>query len=114
MFAIACLNPSGQIRAGAVLSALGWNPGDRIAFSVRHGAIVVLPAGHSRRTVGAGRSLVLPVAARRMCAIADRSSVLLVALPVAGLLVIHPIAAIARLLDRRHARILEDRHDHTT
>ena len=107
VFAIARLNPSGQISAGSVVSALGWAPGDRIAFTVRHGAIVVRPTGHGRRSVGAGSSLVLPAAARRMCAIPARSPVLLVALPEAGLLVIHPVATVARLLARRHAQILK-------
>ncbi|MEV0271436.1 hypothetical protein AB0H43_21875 [Hamadaea sp. NPDC050747] len=107
VYAIARLNPSGRISARPALAALDWGPGDAIAIAVRRGAIVVRPAEHTRRTIGAGNSLVLPIAARRMCAIPPGSSVLLVALPDADTLIIHPIAAIARLLARRHARILE-------
>jgi len=107
VFAIAQLNPSGQISAATVLSTLGWTPGDHIAFTVRHGAIVVTRSDHGPRRIGAGGSLVPPVAARRMCAIPARSPVCIVALPEPNLLVIHPIATIARLLARRHAQILE-------
>jgi hypothetical protein len=110
VFSIARLNPSGQISARTVMSALGWVPGDRIAVVVRHGAIVVALSNRGGRTIGADRSIVLPVAARRMCAIADRSAVLLAALPEVGLLVVHPIATITRLLSRRHAKIIGGHH----
>jgi hypothetical protein len=106
-YAIARLNRSGQVSAASVLSALGWAPGDLITVTVRHRAILVRPTGHGRRAVGADSSLVLPAAARRMCAIPAPSAVLLVAMPAADLLVIHPIATISRLLARRHTQILE-------
>ena len=60
MFAIAGLNRSSQISAASVVSALGWAPGDRIAVTAHHGAILVRPADHGRRAVGADSSLVLP------------------------------------------------------
>src|SRR4051812_43612423 len=63
VYAIARLNRSGQISARATLAALGWTSGDPIAVTVRHRAILVRPAEHSRRTIGAGNSLVLPIAA---------------------------------------------------
>ena len=85
----------------------GVNVRHRIAATVRHGAIVIRPAGHGRRAVGAGGSLVMPIAARRMCAISPGSSVVLVAVPEADTLIIHPIAIISRLLARRHTQILE-------
>jgi len=107
VYAIARLNQSGQISARTTMAALAWASGDPIAVTVRHRAILVRPAEHSRRTIGAGNSLVLPIAARRMCAIPPGSSVLLVAVPGADTLIIHPIADIAQLLARRHARILE-------
>jgi hypothetical protein len=110
VLAIAKLNSSGQISARTILSALGWASGDRIAVVVRDGTIVVSTSNRGGRTIGADGSIVLPVAARRMCAIANRSSVLLAALPDAGLLVVHPIATITRLLARRHAKIIGGHH----
>lgn len=107
VYAIARLNRSGQVSAASVASALGWSPGDLITVTVRHGAIIVRPTGHGRRSVGADSSLVLPVAARRMCAIPVSSAVLLVAMPDAEVLVIHPVATLTRLLTRRHNQILE-------
>ncbi|MEV6964292.1 hypothetical protein AB0M47_04175 [Hamadaea sp. NPDC051192] len=65
-YACARLNPSGVIRAGKVLTALGWTPHDRVAFTVEHGCIVAALAEHGGRPIGAGGSLVLPIAARRM------------------------------------------------
>ncbi|MEV0271521.1 hypothetical protein AB0H43_22310 [Hamadaea sp. NPDC050747] len=107
IYAIARLNRSGQISAAGVMSALGWAAGDLITVTVRHGAILVRPTGHGRRAIGADSALVLPAAARRMCAIGAPSAVLLAALPDADLLIIHPIATLARLLARRHTQILE-------
>jgi len=109
VFAIARLNPSGQISIRGVLPAVGWTAGDRIVFTVQHGCIVVAAAEHRGRTLSAGGLLVLPVSARRMCAIPARSQVLVAALPEAGLLLVHPIAAIARHLARRHGQIVRSR-----
>jgi hypothetical protein len=111
VFAVARLNPSGQISARTVMSALGWASGDQVAVTVRHGAIVISLSDRGGRTIGADGTIVLPIAARRMCAIADRSSVLLAALPDPGLLVVHPNATVAQLLSRRHAQIVRDRDD---
>jgi hypothetical protein len=114
VFTLARLNPSGQISVRTLLSALGWEPGDRVTVTVEHGCIVVAPAAQGGRAISADGSLVLPVAARRMCAIADRSQVLAAALPDAGLLVVHPIVAIARHLSRKHSQILGRHHGRRT
>ena len=109
VFTVVRLNPSGQISIRGVLSAVGWKPGDRIAFTVQHGCILVAATEHRGRKLGTGGLLVLPVAARRMCVIPAGSQVLVAALPDAGLLVVHPIAVIARHLARRHGRIVRSR-----
>jgi hypothetical protein len=114
VFTLARPNPSGQISVRTLLSALDWGPGDRVTVTVEHGCIVVAAATQGGRSIGADGSLVLPVAARRMCAIADRSQVLVAALPDAGLLVVHPIAAIARHLSRKHSQIIRRHHDRRT
>ncbi|WP_027344972.1 hypothetical protein [Hamadaea tsunoensis] len=111
---IARLNPSGQISVRTLLPALGWTPGERIAFTVERRCIVVAATDHRGRALGTGGLLVLPVAARRMCAFPSGSQVLVAALPDAGVLVVHSIGVIARQLARRHGQIVRSRDGHPT
>lgn len=56
--------------------------------------------------MGSRGELPLPVAARNMCGIEAGQPLLLVGFPAADLLVVHPAAAVARLLADLHAQAL--------
>src|SRR5262249_36647075 len=92
------MDRSGRVSARHLVVALGWGPGHRIDRAVVDGVRVIGHAATGLHTVGRRGELSLPTAARRMCGIEPGPPVLLAASPSGGVLVVHPIAVVARLL----------------
>lgn len=67
--------------------------------------MVIASAATGRQVVGARGELVLPAPIRRLCGIACGSSVVLAAYPSLGLVAVHPVVMVARLLRDFHARL---------
>ena len=85
----------GRVSARGVCTAMGWQPGQHLAITIRHGAIL-LTASNTGRLAVAGRSeLGLPATARQLCAIMPGSWVLLAALPHRGVVIIHSQGVVA-------------------
>ena len=94
-----------------MLRALGWPPGHRVEIDAIEGALVVGSAPSGRHAVGDRGDLALPAAARRLCGIAPGPPVLLVASVPEDRLVIHQASAVARLLGKLHARLVDGAGD---
>ena len=102
---VARLDRSGRLSARGLLRALGWAFGHRVAIDVVDGAITVRSAPTGRHTVGRRGELAVPSAARQLCGIGTAQRVVLAAYQSAGLIVVHPAAAVARLIADLHHRL---------
>lgn len=96
---------SGRVVSQSLLRALAWQPGDRIIIDVSHGTVVVRLDSRRPQVIGPRGEIPVPAAVRTMAGLAPHHPVLLAALIESGLLVIHPLPAIAHLLARLHRRI---------
>ena len=101
---IAHLDPSGRLSARRLLAALNWRPGHRVDIDIVDAALVIRSAAAGRHAIGGRGELALPTAARRLCGIAPASLVVLAAYLPHGLVVVHPVSTVARLLSDFHAR----------
>jgi hypothetical protein len=102
---VARLDRSGRLSARALLRALAWTASHRVDIDVCDAAIVVTASATGRHAVDRRGDLALPAAARHLCGIDTDQPVVLVAYPAAGLLVVHPVATVARLLAGLHHRL---------
>jgi hypothetical protein len=102
----ACPDRSGRVTERAVLQALHWTPGRRIAIRPHPGMLIIAAASAGRHIVGSRGELPLPAAARQMCGIVAGQPVLLAACPSQDLLVIHPARTVAGLLADLHAQAI--------
>ncbi len=96
---------SGRVVSQPLLEALTWRPGHRITIDVSHGTVVARRDSHGPQVIGPRGEIPIPAAVRTMAGLAPHHTVLLAALVESGLLVIHPLPAVARLLARLHRRI---------
>jgi hypothetical protein len=80
-----------------------------VDIDVRDAAIVVTASAIGRHTVGRRGDIALPAAARHLCGIGTDQPVVLLADSAAGLLVVHPVATVARLLADLHHRLTPGR-----
>jgi hypothetical protein len=99
------MDRSGRVYARHLLRALGWGPGHRVDVAVVDGVLVIGRAATGSDLVGSRGELSLPAAARRMCGIEPGPPVLLAASLSKGVLVVHPIAVVARLLADWYTRV---------
>jgi hypothetical protein len=95
---IAAVSHSGRVRDAAVMAALGWVPGDRIAVDLSPNVILLRRDRASTHQID-GRGLVyLPAGSRALLGIADNARLVLVAVPANDLLAVYPCAAVSALL----------------
>lgn len=97
---IARLDRSGRLSARAVLRRLGWEAGHRVDVDVVDGALLVASAVGGANVVGSRGDLGLPAAARALCGMSD--AVLMAVYLSCGVVVIHQVATVARLVRRLH------------
>lgn len=89
---------SGRIHERALLRALGWEPGQELELDTTHDMITIASVPGGRHRVDDRGALALPAAARRMCGITIGRPVILAAAVHQQTLIVHPAAALARLL----------------
>ncbi|GAA0908378.1 hypothetical protein GCM10009558_011720 [Virgisporangium aurantiacum] len=111
MFGVATVDRDGRLAEAVVLAALGWGVGTRLDIRVRAGLVLTAadPCAVFRMTrPGQVR---IPAGVRDWCGLATGHRVLLTADPAAGLgaglLVVHPPAAVAAMVERFHAAVLD-------
>jgi len=92
------IDHAGRVHARAVMRALGWVPGQRLALDTVGELIVIAPDEVGWYRIDARCGVTLPAAARRMCGIKPGPPLVLAAAVAEQLLVVHPAATVARLL----------------
>jgi hypothetical protein len=108
---VARLDRSGRLSARGLLRAMGWASGHRMAIDVVNGAITITSSAAGRHAVDRRRTFAVPAAARHLCGIGADQAVVLAAYPSVGLIVVHPVATVVRLLTDHHQSPREVRHD---
>ncbi|KAB1099035.1 AbrB/MazE/SpoVT family DNA-binding domain-containing protein [Micromonospora aurantiaca] len=98
-------SPCGRITDQQILHALGWQPGHGLDIQPHQRMLVIGMAENGRYRVGSRGALPLPSSARRMCGIEPGEPVLLAALIAQGLLVVHPVSTVARLVADLHTQL---------
>ncbi|WP_216216942.1 hypothetical protein [Amycolatopsis aidingensis] len=99
------IDASGRVSDKSLLHVLGWSPGQRLGITVLHQAVVVFPDPAGVFTLSPGHYVVLPAAVRRRCGLCPRDRVLLAADPGHRVLVLHPTAALDRMLIAYHTSL---------
>lgn len=97
---------SGRIHERALFRALGWEPGHELQLDTAYDMIAIASVPGGRHRVDDRGALALPVAARRMCGITIGRPVILAAAVAQQVLVVHPAAALARLLTVPHTTLM--------
>ena len=106
VFGMCALDDKGRISDVRVMAALGWEPWQRVAFSVAHGVIVVDADEAGGQAVCGRGCLRLPAGMRRAVAIGLRERVLLAALIEPRRLVVHPMVHLDRWSMPVHTAVL--------
>jgi hypothetical protein len=91
---MAAVDCRGRVADHAVLAALGWVAGTRLEIRETGGLLLVRAHPHGVFAVTGQGHLRLPAAVRRRCSLLPGDRVLLAADPAAGLLAVHPPAAL--------------------
>jgi bifunctional DNA-binding transcriptional regulator/antitoxin component of YhaV-PrlF toxin-antitoxin module len=102
LLATAKIDHSGRVGDRVLLTALGWNPGDRHDVrTIRQGAELSLsPTGLFR--VDSRSNVFLPAATRDLLGIHPGDRVVLIASPTTDTLLIHPVTVVTALLTQFH------------
>jgi hypothetical protein len=87
------------------MDCLGWRPGARLCAREQAGLIRFTADPAGTVTVTAHGQLRLPVGLRRWCHLEAGAQILIVADPLAGHLIIHPMPAVDVMVARQHADI---------
>lgn len=106
VYGLATLDTHGRIADRTVIAALGWAPGTRLAIAENSGLIVVSSVRHGVFRLTAQGHLRLPATVRQWCALTMGDRVLLAAEIEAGVLIVHPPAALDAMTAPIHAVVL--------
>jgi hypothetical protein len=106
---VARVDRSGRIHERALLGALGWEPGHELEPDTANDMIAIASVPGGRHRVNDRGALALPAAARRMCGITIGRPVILLAAVPQQILLVHPAAALARLLAARYTTLMGGR-----
>lgn len=96
---------SGRLSIRHLLRALGWSAGNRIDHTVVGDAIVITRSATGRGAIGARGDLLIPSAVRALAGLHGDRSVLLVAAPAQGALVVHAESVVADLIAEYYVRL---------
>jgi hypothetical protein len=102
---IASVSHSGRVRDIAVMSALGWVPGDRIAVDLTTDALLLRRDAAAAHQVDDRGLVFLPAGSRTLLGIADNTRVVLVAIPAKDLLAVYPCTVVTALLATLHTEL---------
>lgn len=100
------VDASGRVAERAVIGALGWQSGDRLAMSLVEGSVLVRPDPAGVFVLSGRPYVVLPARVRLRCGVRVGDQVLLAAWPEHGVLLVHPLAAVEAMLAEHHAALL--------
>jgi hypothetical protein len=110
---IASVSHSGRVRDIAVMSALGWVPGDRIAVDLTADALLLRRDAAAAHRVDDRGLVFLPAGSRTLLGIADNTRVVLVAIPAKDLLAVYPCTVVTALLATLHTELTTPNPDPT-
>jgi hypothetical protein len=103
VYVFSAVDRSGRVADRSIVRALAWAPGTRLDIRERTGVMVVRAATDGVHRISDRGHLLLPLAARRWCRITTGDRLLLAADPATGLLMVHPLPVLDRLLAEAHA-----------
>jgi bifunctional DNA-binding transcriptional regulator/antitoxin component of YhaV-PrlF toxin-antitoxin module len=104
-YAIARLDPSGRISDQATLTALGWNPGDRLDAAVLEGILLIRRSSIGTAAVCTKGRILIPANARHRARLTP-GDVFIAAAPTTGLALIHGLWCLDRMLALHYRAIL--------
>ena len=91
----AVVDRSGRVRDRTLLTALGWAEGTRLEIRMAPGTAVLCRSADGAFQIDSRDQVVLPAATRALLGIRPGQRVVLVAMPEADLLLVHPAAVAA-------------------
>ena len=106
VYGLAVLDCNGRIADAGLLRTLGWDADTRLDIREQRGLLLVTATPQGVFSPTRGGHLRLPATVRRWCGLGAGDRVLLAAEPAAGLLVVHPPAALDAMVSWAHARAL--------
>ncbi|MEV5540087.1 AbrB/MazE/SpoVT family DNA-binding domain-containing protein [Saccharopolyspora shandongensis] len=107
MYGLAAVDVRGRVADGAVLSALSWTPGTRLALRETHNLLIIRTDPHGVFSITRQGHLRIPAPVRHCCGLRPGDRVLLAADPVHGVLVVHPPTVLDDMIADCHARRLD-------
>lgn len=102
----AAIDCNGRLVEATVITALDWTPGTRLHIRASGGLVLVSADEGAVFPMARQGQVRLPATVRHWCGLTAGSRVLLVADPAAGLLVVHPPAALHTMITQFHASVL--------
>jgi bifunctional DNA-binding transcriptional regulator/antitoxin component of YhaV-PrlF toxin-antitoxin module len=96
----------GRLAEATVVRALGWDVGTRLDIRVRAGLVLITADPHAVFRVTQPGQVRIPAGARDWCDLTAGHRVLLIADLDAGLLVVHPPAALTAMISQFHFQVL--------
>jgi bifunctional DNA-binding transcriptional regulator/antitoxin component of YhaV-PrlF toxin-antitoxin module len=105
VYGLAALDHAGRISERGIIRALGWRAGQRLDVTLLLDAVLIRVAVDGLFRVLAKMLLVIPTAVRRWCALSPGDRVLPAADPERGVLVVHPLATVDRLVRMHHEEL---------
>lgn len=106
IYGLATLDHRGRIADLGLVRAMGWSSVIRLDIRERGGLLLVTASPQGVFSLTAQGHLRLPTTVRRWCGLGTGDRVLLAAQPDAGLLVVHPPAALDAMVGWLHATAL--------
>ncbi|MEV6227980.1 AbrB/MazE/SpoVT family DNA-binding domain-containing protein [Saccharopolyspora shandongensis] len=106
VYGLAAVDGRGRIADQAVLRALGWTPGTRLAIRESRRLLIIHTDTHVFKITKQGH-LRLPAPVRHCSSLLPGDRVLLTAEPARGVLVVHPPAVLDDMITHCHSTRLD-------
>jgi hypothetical protein len=112
LYDIGPVDASGRIKSRVIVTALRWQPRDRLELILTAGAIVLRAAPGGLLCVPQRPCIVIPATARRRHAIRSGDHVLLAAAPDYGTVIVYPPSALDEMIASYHTARSAARYEH--
>ena len=106
VFGMSRLTNRGRLANQSITSSLNWTPGQRVAFTISGGLIVVAADPTGPRALDKRGQLFVPVTVLRSCGLHGDELVLLAAFPLRQRLILHPPGVLGQLTAAAHTAAL--------
>jgi len=103
---------SGRVASLLVVTAVGWEPGDRLDLVIADGAIVFRRSSDGLWPVTQRPRICIPAHARHQLGISQGDQVLLAAAPAHSLLIVYPAGALNEMITSYHVAHSRGGHEH--